>query len=68
MFEDIEGRVIHLCNPNVLAEYLIMTLPISLTALLAAKKPLARLAALVATVAISLCLVYTWSRGHGSVL
>lgn len=64
MFEDIEGRVVStFANPNVLAEYLIMTLPISLTALLAAKKPLARLAALVATVAISLCLVYTWSRG-----
>jgi len=64
MFEDIEGRVVStFANPNVLAEYLIMTLPFALTAFLTAKKPSARLAALIATLASVLCLVYTWSRG-----
>lgn len=64
MFEGIEGRVVStFANPNVLAEYLIMTLPFALTALLTAKKPSSRLAALIATGASALCLVYTWSRG-----
>jgi putative inorganic carbon (HCO3(-)) transporter len=64
MFEDIEGRVVStFANPNVLAEYLILTFPFALSTLLSARRPAARLASLIATGTSALCLIYTWSRG-----
>lgn len=64
MFQDIEGRVVStFANPNVLAEYLILTLPFALATLLTARRPASRLAALIATFTSALCLIYTWSRG-----
>jgi Lipid A core - O-antigen ligase and related enzymes len=64
MFEDIEGRVVStFANPNVLAEFLILTLPFALAVLLAVKKPPAKLGMLIMFIASVLCLVFTWSRG-----
>lgn len=64
MFSQIEGRVVSTFeNPNVLAEYLIMMLPLMLVAVILSKKPRARFALLLATAATGGCLVYTWSRG-----
>lgn len=64
LFEDIEGRVVSTFeNPNVLAEYLIMIIPLIVAMLIITKNPRARLALLCAAVASSGCLIYTWSRG-----
>ncbi|MFA6948969.1 MAG: O-antigen ligase family protein [Eubacteriales bacterium] len=64
MFEDISGRVVSTFgNPNVLAEYLIMLLPIALAALLLSKSAKSGVPRFVIFGAVSLCLVFTWSRG-----
>lgn len=64
MFEGMSGRVTSFFeNPNVLAEYLIMTLPFALALLLLAKKGGTRLFTLALCAAGALCLVYTMSRG-----
>ena len=64
MFSDIEGRVVSTFeNPNVLAEYLIMVLPLVLAVFLIADQPKKRLASVIAGGIIGGCLIYTWSRG-----
>lgn len=64
MFSEIEGRVVSTFeNPNVLAEYLILVLPLILAAFIISKSPRARLALAFSGAAASGCLIYTWSRG-----
>ena len=64
MFSDIQGRVVSTFeNPNVLAEYLIMVIPLIAAMLLTAKAPRTRLAFGAAGMLACGCLVYTWSRG-----
>ncbi len=64
MFSQIEGRVVSTFeNPNVLAEYLIMILPLILALFLNASAPRKRLAFAIAGLAVGGCLIYTWSRG-----
>lgn len=64
IFDGISGRVVSTFeNPNVLSEYLIMCIPITLAAVILASAPKRRFS-LVCSLAVSLvCLVYTWSRG-----
>ena len=64
MFGDIEGRVVSTFeNPNVLAEYLIMIIPLCVAMFIITKHPRARLTLAFAATASCGCLVYTWSRG-----
>ena len=50
-------------NPNVLAEYLCLVLPVILGLLWMVKKPLVRLLLFGAALIITLCLIFTFSRG-----
>ena len=64
MFSNITGRVVSTFeNPNVLAEYLIMVLPIAAAGFLTAKTASQRLLFLFAGGMIGACLIFTWSRG-----
>ena len=64
MFEDIKGRVVSMFeNPNMLANYLIMLMPIAVSAMLSTKHRGVRRAMLPLLLTYLLCLVYTWSRG-----
>lgn len=64
MFGDIEGRVVSTFeNPNVLAEYLIMIIPLCVAMFIITKHPRAKLILGFAALASCGCLVYTWSRG-----
>lgn len=64
MFSDISGRVVSTFeNPNVLAEYLIMILPISAAGFLTAKNTSQRLLFLFMGGILGSCLIFTWSRG-----
>ncbi len=64
MFEDISDRVVStLENPNMLAEYLILLLPIAAARFIAKGPRTQRAAAFCATALMALCTVFTWSRG-----
>lgn len=64
MFSDISGRVVSTFeNPNVLAEYLIMLIPLSLALTLISGGRSIKAGALITFAASLLCLVFTWSRG-----
>ncbi len=64
MFSEIEGRVVSTFeNPNVLAEYLIMLIPLILAMFIITKAPRARVALAAIGLAAGGCLIYTWSRG-----
>jgi putative inorganic carbon (HCO3(-)) transporter len=64
MFSNIEGRVVStFSNPNVLAEYLIMLLPLILAMFIIASSPRSKLALAFAGAITAGCLIYTWSRG-----
>lgn len=64
MFSDISGRVFSTFeNPNVLAEYLIMLIPLAIALVFDSSKHSAKGVALVTLAASVLCLVFTWSRG-----
>lgn len=64
MFGTIEGRVVSTFeNPNVLAEYLIMVLPLVLALFLNTDQPKKKLSMVIAGGIIGGCLIYTWSRG-----
>ncbi len=64
MFDDISGRVFSTFeNPNVLAEYLIMIIPLSLSLIASSDKKSAKGGALIALLSATVCLVFTWSRG-----
>ncbi len=64
MFSEISGRVVStLENPNMLAEYLILLLPLAVCRLLTRGTPFKRTAALLASALMGICLILTWSRG-----
>lgn len=64
MFSDISGRVVSTFeNPNVLAEYLIMLIPLSLALMLVSETRNLKAAATVSFATSVACLVFTWSRG-----
>lgn len=64
MFSEIEGRVVSTFeNPNVLAEYLIMVLPLMLALFIVRKSSGGRFTLFVCAACTAACLVYTWSRG-----
>jgi putative inorganic carbon (HCO3(-)) transporter len=64
MFSDIEGRACSTFeNPNMLALYLILLLPMTLASLSSAKNSFERTLRIVASFLIFACTVVTWSRG-----
>ncbi|MBQ3064953.1 MAG: O-antigen ligase family protein [Clostridia bacterium] len=64
MFSDISGRVVStLENPNVLAEYLIMVLPITVALFFCVRKFSQKLLCLFVGGTLGACLIFTWSRG-----
>lgn len=64
MFSSIKGRVVSTFeNPNVLAEYLIMLLPLIFAVFIVAKSPKIKAATLLCFALSGGCLIYTWSRG-----
>lgn len=64
MFGETTGRVVStLENPNVLAEYLIMILPIAAAGFLAEKALSGKMLYLFAGGILGSCLIFTWSRG-----
>ena len=64
MFTEISHRVYStLGNPNVLGEYLLLAIPIALAMLWAIKKPIGKLYFLGCTGAMTLCMIFTQSRG-----
>jgi len=64
LFSDIKGRVVSTFdNPNVLAEYLIMSLPVLMALFLISKKRSERFGWFILGVTGAACLVLTWSRG-----
>ncbi|SHH48496.1 O-antigen ligase family protein [Tepidibacter thalassicus] len=64
MFEDIKSRVYStLDNPNVLGEYLVLLIPMSIALFWESKKNSQRLIFIVTTITMIVCLVFTYSRG-----
>jgi O-antigen ligase len=64
MFSDISGRVVSTFeNPNVLAEYLIMFIPLAFAMIIVSQKRELKAASLICFASAALCLVFTWSRG-----
>ncbi|MBQ7820685.1 MAG: O-antigen ligase family protein [Clostridia bacterium] len=64
MFSDISGRVVSTFeNPNVLAEYLIMFIPLAFAMIIVSSKREMKAAAMVTFAVSVVCLVFTWSRG-----
>ncbi len=64
IFDTISGRIVSLWeNPNVLAEYLIVTFFVSFGCLIGLKKASGKLLALLSLAASGFCLILTWSRG-----
>ncbi len=64
MFSDISGRVVSTFeNPNVLAEYLIMLIPLAFALMVISTSRNMKAAALLTLASSVLCLVFTWSRG-----
>lgn len=65
MFEDIETRVISTFgNPNVLGEYLLLLIPVSAGYILSKPGKFNKAVSVVITLLLSLCMVYTYSRGN----
>ncbi|MDR0957935.1 MAG: O-antigen ligase family protein [Clostridiales bacterium] len=64
MFTNVGARVYStLENPNVLGEYLIISISISAAALYFLKKPVSKIAALIVAVIGGVCMILTLSRG-----
>lgn len=64
MFSDISGRVVStFTNPNVLAEYLIMMLPIAGAMVITSAKKAKRAFYPITFTILGICLIFTWSRG-----
>ena len=64
LFSDLGGRVSSTWgNPNILGEYLILLLPLSLCVILLQPRLTRALGTGLLLVALSACLVFTWSRG-----
>lgn len=65
MFSDIETRVVSTFeNPNVLGEYLLLLIPIGLAVVWGVKNGFNKLIHLCIVGALSLCMIYTYSRGN----
>lgn len=65
MFEDIETRVISTFgNPNVLGEYLLLLIPICVGVILGIKNGYHKVIHLFIVAMLSLCMIYTYSRGN----
>jgi len=64
MFEEIAGRACSTFeNPNVLGEFLLLTIPITLARIFYSKKLLSKLMFTAFASAQALCMVFTYSRG-----
>jgi O-antigen ligase len=64
LFADLGARVFStLENPNILAEYLILGLPVLLSVTVTQKRPLNGFWLLLGCGVVGVCLVLTWSRG-----
>ena len=64
MFSDIAGRVTSTFdNPNVFAEYLVMTIPFAAAVMLSARTAGRRFVSLIGLGLMCAALVFTWSRG-----
>ncbi|MCQ2436074.1 MAG: O-antigen ligase family protein, partial [Clostridia bacterium] len=64
LFASLKGRAgATFDNPNVLGEYLIMTMPISLALGLTQKSVVAKTSAYISVSLSAVCLICTWSRG-----
>lgn len=64
LFADLGARVFStLENPNILAEYLILGLPVLLSVTVTQKRPLNGFWLLLGCGLVGVCLVLTWSRG-----
>lgn len=65
MFSDIETRVVSTFeNPNVLGEYLLLLIPVGIGVVWGSKKFSNKLLYLASVGVLSLCMVYTYSRGN----
>ncbi len=65
MFSDIETRVVSTFeNPNVLGEYLLLTIPLGMALVWSAPKKYNRVITLFVTAVLALCMIYTYSRGN----
>ncbi|MBQ8526608.1 MAG: O-antigen ligase family protein [Clostridia bacterium] len=65
MFEDIKTRVVSTFgNPNVLDEYLLLLIPVAAGYILARPSRFNKLVGIVITGLLSLCMIYTYSRGN----
>lgn len=63
-FSDIKGRVVSTFdNPNVLGEYLLVMIPISLISVLISKRIHSKIFSALSFIMNMLCLILTWSRG-----
>ncbi|MBQ2732623.1 MAG: O-antigen ligase family protein [Clostridia bacterium] len=63
-FSNIAGRAVSFFeNPNMLGEYAMMLLPVSVALVISAKARRERSAWLCVAVATGLCLIFTWARG-----
>jgi len=63
MFEDIKTRVYStLDNPNVLGQFLIMSIPLSITCMISAKRASSKTLYAIFTAVGAACLMFTWSR------
>lgn len=64
MFEDIQLRVYSFFNnPNVLGEFLVLTIPVSVALLWNRVKDLYRVLLAVILMCLVTCMIFTWSRG-----
>lgn len=64
MFSDIKGRAVSTFqNPNVLAEYLILVMPVIFAMMLISGSARRRFRYFIALMLCSACLILTWSRG-----
>lgn len=65
MFSDIETRVVSTFeNPNVLGEYLLLMIPIAMAYLWNAPKGFTKFSQLCVAGVLSLCMIFTYSRGN----
>ena len=65
MFEDIATRVVSTFdNPNVLGEYLLLLIPIAAGYILSRHGSTNKGVSLVVTALLSVCMIYTYSRGN----
>ncbi len=64
LYSGISGRIaVAFENPNILSVYLIMAFPLCLRTLFSAKSGRGRFLALLSTISVLLCTLFTWSRG-----